>query len=438
MGLSGRKVAAAAGLAATVILAAGLLVVTLNRVSQSDSGSSSQIQWHSTHVPAQIGLAPVLAVSGGRLYMVGIGSQTSSRTVQVWSSADAVHWEQVADPGFETDFVSRAVVADGSGGLVVVGELTPTEAVVQEIWHSVDGKTFAKAQMEIPGTGSAASGASGASGEIVAVAAASGQLVAFGDHDVVSLNKDVREVRGLDAWHSTDGSTWTHSDLAGSDGYQAISMTAWSGGFAALATQPGTDAGYGVWTSPDGIAWRKAGSVATFGANSIIALPQRLIVVGAKRDAARGMVPASWSSSDGTSWTEAIAPVSGYGATFDAATVLGNGIVAIGVSHVATAQAAGGPSQSTIELVPPSIWISRDGSTWQLLGAVPPFQPYLTSMATFDGRVVLATISGPADVTVSVGELAGTARGSAPKSHLGRGQLGQMQIGVARDQLAGL
>ena len=415
MSRRGRGAAAIASLVGTIILAAGILVVVVNRNSPpADSGAAkaySQIQWHATKGPASSSLSPYLAVSNGRLYMVTDVPQGSPQGPGLWSSADAVQWQQAPNPGMEPNFVARAAVADRNGGLVVVGELTATDTnVVPEIWHSTDGKTFAKAQVELPDAGSASTGRSG---EIVAVAASAGQMVAFGDHDVVDTSMNTAskgsEVRGLDSWRSTDGSTWTHSDLAGSDGYQAISMTAWSDGFAALASQPGKDAGYDLWLSADGVAWHKAGTVATFGAVSIIAPPHGVVVVGSKQDAARGMVPASWSSADGTTWTEAIAPVSGVGATFDAATVVGSSVVAIGMSHVAGTGAGGGPSPSALALVPPTAWISNGGSAWQPLGTAPQYLPYLTSIATFDGHVVVAAVSGAAEVTVSVGDLAGTA-----------------------------
>jgi hypothetical protein len=182
-------------------------------------------------------------------------------------------------------------------------------------------------------------------------------------------------------------------------------MTAWSGGFAALASQPGTDAGYGVWLSADGVAWHKVESVSTFGADSIVALPDRLVVVGSNQDTGLGMVPASWSSADGAAWTESKAPVSGFGAMFDAACVLGSSVVAIGVSHVGSTDRSGGPNPSSLVLVPPTTWISNDGSPWQVLGAAPAYAPYMTSMATFDGHVVLAVVTGAAEVTVSVGDL---------------------------------
>jgi hypothetical protein len=410
MGRKGRNAAAAAGLAVTVVLAAGFLFVVVNRNSPpADAGSAtaySQVQWHATRVPATSSLSPYLAVSNGRLYMVTDVGQGSSHGPGLWSSADAVQWQQAPDPGMEPDFVARAAMADGNGGLVVVGELTPTDTnVVPQIWRSTDGKTFAKTQVELPGVALASTGRSG---QIVAVAASAGQMVAFGDHDVVDVTKGALEVRALDAWHSTDGSTWTHSELGGSDGYQATSMTAWSGGFAALGTEAGKDTGYGVWLSPDGVAWHKAASVPAITAISIMALPRGLVVVGGKEDAARGLAPASWSSSDGATWSEAIASGTGPAVSFDGAIVVGHSVVAIALSHMGVGTGTGGgPSQSPGQPapVPPSTWILNDGSTWQSVGAAPAFWPYMASMTIFDGHVVVATVSGVAEVTVSVGDL---------------------------------
>jgi hypothetical protein len=405
MGRRGRLAASAAGLAVTVILAGGFLVVALNRQGsgpEQSAGDGSSIRWHSTHLRVQLSLSPFLATSGDHLYMAGISGTTGSRVFHVWSSANGTDWTSLAVTGVETDFVPRAAVGDGSGGLIVVGELTPSEAVVPQIWHAADGHTFVKTSLDLSNL---ALGTASGSGEIVAVAATSGRLVAFGDHDFVSLDKSVGEVRALDAWHSTDGKSWTRVDLPESNGYQARSMTAWGGGFAALASQP-SDPEYAVWTSPDGIAWHRAGNPSAFGAASMVAIPGRLVVVGSRRDAGRGMVPAAWSSVDASSWTESAAPVTGFGATFDAAAVVDGNIVAIGASHVAGTDASAGASPSLPPLVPPSAWISTDGSAWQPLGDIPLYQPYLTSMAAFGGRVVIATSAGP-DLTVSIGDLSG-------------------------------
>jgi hypothetical protein len=410
MGHRGRSAAAAAGLVATVVLAAGFLVVVLNRNSTpGDPGAAraySQVQWHATKVPAESSLSPLMAVSSGRLYMFTDVAQGSSRSPELWSSADAAQWQQAPDPGMEPDFVARAAIADGNGGLVVVGELAPAGAsVVPQIWHSTDGGTFAKAQIELPDAGSAPGSTSG---QIVAVASAAGQMVAFGDHDVVDATKGALEARALDSWHSTDGSTWTHSELGGSDGYQATSMTAWSGGFAALTTESGKDSGYGVWLSSDGVAWHKAATVPAITALSIMALQRGLVVVGGKEDAVRGMAPAAWSSSDGTSWTEAIASGTGQAVMFDGAIVVGQSVVAIALSHAGVGTGSGGsPSQSPglSVSVPPSTWTLKDGTPWQSVGAAPAFWPYMASMTIFNGHIVVATTSGVAEVTVSVGDL---------------------------------
>ena len=366
MGRRVRNLAAIAGLVATGILAAGLLVVVVNRNSTAAPASSpsgagapqayTQVQWHATKVQASSSLSPYLAVSNGRLYMVTDDRQGDSRGLQLWSSADAIHWEQATDLGVDPDFVARAATADGRGGLIVVGELTPTDAaVVPQIWHSTDGKTFARARVEPPGPGSAPGTSSG---EIVAVATAAGQMVAFGGHNIVDMTKGAPEVRGLDSWHSTDGSTWTHSDLAGSDGYQATSMTAWSGGFAALATESGKDSGYGVWLSSDGVAWHNAASVPAITALSIMALPRGLVVVGGKQDATRGMAPAAWSSSDGATWSEAIASGTGLAVMFDGAIVVGHSVVAVALSHMGVGTGTGGSASQSPSLpapVPPSV-----------------------------------------------------------------------------------
>ncbi|HEX7496392.1 MAG TPA: hypothetical protein VF349_07140, partial [Candidatus Limnocylindrales bacterium] len=365
--------------------------------------AAATISWHSTHVAVQLTLGPLLATSGGRLYVLGTAGSLGSRSNPIWSSADGTTWEPLPVSGIDSDFVARAAIGDASDGLIVVGELTPSESVVPQIWYAPDGHTFMKAQVDVSNL---ASGSGAGAGEIVAVAANSGHLVAFGDHDFVSLDKSVGEIRALDAWRSADGKSWARVDLPDSSGYQARSLTAWSGGFAALASQA-KDPEYALWTSPDGLAWRKAGSVPAFGVASILALAGRLVVVGSKADTSLGMVPASWSSADGASWTESTAPVSGYGAMFDAAAVVQGGIVAIGASHVGTTQGLSGASASLPPLVPPSSWISNDGSSWRPTGDIQVFNPYLTSMTAFGDRVVVATNAGT-DVVVSLGELAGT------------------------------
>jgi hypothetical protein len=311
------------------------------------------------------------------------------------------------------DFVPRDAVGDGNGGLLIAGELTSSESAVPQIWRSADGRSFVQAEVEsfMSGTAGIAATASG-SGEIVAVAASAGKFVAFGDHHVVDTNKTSGEALGLDVWHSANGSTWSHVALPGSDGYQAASMTAWKGGFAAVGNSDTGDDVPAVWLSPDGVSWHKSGDVPAFGAVSVVALGDRVVCLGAKRDSTLGMVPASWSSTDGKTWREGVAPVDGgYGSIFDLAAVQGSTLYGIGMSHIAWAGTGSDPSASpnaspslAFKVVPSTIWASTDGTTWSRVGPAPDYSQYTSSLIVFDGHLVLA-IQGLDGVVVSTGNL---------------------------------
>src|SRR5450756_1078128 len=100
--LSGRRnvLAGLIGLAATVVLAAGLLAVVASRLTQT-AAAPGAIQWE----PAIKGpgvtflFGPYLASAGGRLYMAGSISLGSGYTTEVWASADGATWERVSQPG---------------------------------------------------------------------------------------------------------------------------------------------------------------------------------------------------------------------------------------------------------------------------------------------------------------------------------------------------
>jgi hypothetical protein len=464
MGRLRHRLAALGGLAATCILAVALLVAVVNRPNGDATGSSPSAAasagapapasaessattgalgspspetsglpspsfslpplslpagWSSTLAPGQISFGPLLAPSapsGGRLYLAGMDD---SRLMLVWWSADGHTWQKVAEPGIDKDFVPRSMVGDGGQGVFIAGELTPSaENVVPEIWHSSDGASFSRVVLEAPQPEASAPVAATAGSDVVLLPSSSAQIVAvdgrpggfaaFGDHNISDPGRPSGVEHSLDAWYSADGSDWKHVALPDSEDYSAIAMTAWRGGFAALALsdEPKT---CGVWLSADGATWSKAADVAAFAASSLVPLGDRLVIVGAADDAKWGMVPASFWSGDGRSWTESRAPVEGYAAMFDTATVVGDRIVAIGSSHVGQAVAEGADGSSpapspTIALVPPTFWISGDGATWMRSLEAPAYSPYATNLTTFDGHVVVATawIGG---VMVSVGDL---------------------------------
>jgi len=370
-----------AGPALTAFLAVALLGIVIGRLHVASAGS---IKWQGvTQVFIPVTFGPHLASTGGRLYMVDKGTAT-----QVWSSADGMTWSQMSDPAtFDNDFEPKGISDDGAGGLVIVGEdlvgdprsprQTPT------IWHSSDGRTFVPAKVEVS-TGT----------EIASVAARPGQMVALGGHPAPSSASG--RVEGpidstLDAWYSGDGTTWSHVDLPEATGYRALAVTAWKGGFAAVA-----DASLGqnpaVWTSVDGRSWQKSPAVLTgFAPTSIVAFKDRVIVLGAGSDGTDG---ASWSSVDGRNWVESTALARDPGTYIDAAAVVGDTLVAIGSSHLVDPMiiGAGEPPMPGSE----NVWLSKDGITWQLLPAdssLPPMSQTDSCLGASGSRVVIITVN---------------------------------------------
>ncbi len=380
------RLAGLIGLAVAAILAVAALGIAVGRLPEGNAGSHVGIRWQAqSQVPTESVWGPYVATVGGHLYMmVGHGG-----AAEVWSSADGVTWSRASEPAtFESDFVPRAMSDDGAGGLVIVGDdlvgqfQTPTPVM----WHSLDGRSFALAQVEVS-TGA----------EIAGVAARPGQIVALGDHGVGTSYT-------LDAWYSADGTTWSHVNMPEATGYQAIAVTAWTGGFAAVANDT-LGQNPAVWTSVDGRSWQKSPAVLTgFAPTSIVAFKDRVILLGAGTDVTDG---ASWSSIDGRNWVESIAPARDPATMIDAATVVGDTLVAIGSSHLADQMIMGGPTMPPVGLNE-SVWLSKDGVTWQLLpadGSVPQVQG-LFCLQAFENWAVLATATpGGTVVNVFLGDI---------------------------------
>ena len=404
LGLSGRRpvFAGLVGLAAAAILAAGLLTVVASRLTQTPSAPGGTIEWQpSTQVSAfTFRFGPYLASAGGRLYLVGsIGVIGGSYSTEVWSSADGATWQRVAEPAAfdksRSGFAAAGISDDGNGGLVVVGSIGSAAPMA---WHSPDGRTWTQADV----------GAAG-SGELMRVAARAGAIVAFGDWMApVSAGGAAsgQTANQLGVWFSADGNTWDQVILPDSAGYTPSAVTAWKGGFAAVAQKSTGALVSSLWTSTDGRTWEKRPSdLAGFWATAMAALGDRVVAVGSRLDSKLGMVPASWSSTDGRTWVESTASVRDRAVTFDDVAVVGGTLVAVGSSHMVTLQPAG--DVTTPPPTPPeSIWTSSDGTTWHLLAEVtsPKFGIYLNSITSFGGRVVVATQSAGA-VEVLLGDL---------------------------------
>ncbi len=359
--------------------------------------------WRSSFVPG-IDWGPVLAVSGDRLFMAGMDS---ARITHLLRSTDGLAWQETATAGtvgIPKDFVPRDMTADGKGVLMLVGELTTNEAAVPQIWRSTDGgTTFAKQVIQTD---------PGSSGEIVGVVEANGTWVAFGGHN--SVNQ-----LALDVWQSADGIAWQHLQLPDASSFNARSVTAWRGGFAALASG-GKDNQDAVWLSKDGRVWQRAGDIAQFSTGPILALSDRLVVLGYAETPA-GPAPAAWRSTDGRNWSRSIAPADGVGVMIDGGVVAGNRLVVVGMSHIASsvddpsfatptaAPAAGTPRPTptaapTYKTLGPTLWASDDAATWRTAGNAPYYLFYQWDLAFFNGHLVVAT-RWPGGSVVSVGEL---------------------------------
>jgi len=403
LGLSGRRpvLAGLVGLAATAILAAGLLTVVASRLTQTSLGPGG-IEWQpSTQVSGfTFTFGPYLASAGGRLYLVGsIAGLGGSSSTEVWSSADGASWERVSKPGtfekYGPGFFPQGFSGDGQGGLVVVGGVAGGPA-----WHSSDGRTWTPAQFETP-----------ALARMAAVAARPGAIVAIGDRQVpVNGGATVsgQTANQMYAWFSAEGNTWSPVVLPDSLGYVPRAITAWKGGFAAVADKEVAAAwASSVWTSADGRTWEKAPQELAFSPIAMVALGDRVVTVGARLDSKLGMVPASWSSTDGRKWTESTASARDRATMFDDVAVVGDTLVAFGSSHMMQTDVAGGPASTTPPMPPESVWISSDGATWRLLAEDSSlnFGFYLNTHVTgFGGRVVVAT-QGASAVKVLIGDL---------------------------------
>jgi hypothetical protein len=398
-GLVGRLI----GLAIALALAIGLVTVVAVRWEGSDglSAPSASVSWHGpAHVATGITFGADLAVSGEKLYLVGKGT-----SMEIWSSTDGTSWTADSAEGIvDSSFVPRGAVADGSGGLLVVGEALSGETQTPAIWHSSAGGVLSRATLEAP-----------TPAEIVGVAAGTGRFVAIGDHSAPGLGAATTGaiVYSLDAWSSVDGTSWSHVSLPDSDNYEAIALTAWSGGFAAVGVSETGTSGTGFWTSSDGSSWQRSPtSLGDFGVTSLLSFGGRLVALGAIRDEAEGMIPASWISSDGRTWVESRAPIRGPAMMFDRAIVVGSDIVAVGMNHTGTEQllvagsGTGAPPSPASSPVA-SAWISTDGSDWRLVPTDPAFviDSYMSSMTPLGDRLVVATLANQALLTY-VGDIA--------------------------------
>lgn len=243
----------------------------------------------------------------------------------------------------------NAVTATESG-FVAVGEANGRAAA----WTSVDGETWRRAP-----AGQAAFNSDAQRQVITDVAASSQGLVAVG------FEQDRRGRSRAGVWTSSDGMRWRRAAdqpaLAGAD-FQAMSaITAGGPGFVAVGWSeydPRThEANAAVWTSPDGRVWvRVPHDEDVFGVQGpdsmrdVVAGNRGLIAVG--NDGPRVVV---WTSADGRRWTRLPYEKGLFGGEQHiwALAVADSGIMGVGYDS-----SIEGEDEYAV------VWTSADGSRW--------------------------------------------------------------------------
>ena len=248
--------------------------------------------------------------------------------------------------------------------------------------------------------------------QVTDIRAIGDNMVAFGSWGGLGTDQFSRI-----SWISTDGGAtwaeWRSQEPAlryVTHGGPGLIATSWSYG----GTLPFDSF---IELSEDGITWERVAPQAMGGSQveAVAVLGDRMVAVGGIFDDVSGMVAGAWYSDDrGRTWTAG--EIEGAGAAADV-TQLGQGLVAVGGSDVATAwltvdgiawtshEIAAGSlayavtaletggvvvagNEGAQEIGKPLAWSSVDGIAWQDAGELPLAPAQTTSIAAYGSAVV--------------------------------------------------
>src|SRR5665647_358597 len=170
---------------------------------------------------------------------------------------------------------------------------------------------------------------------------------------------------GFPAWVADDATTWRRADPPPTIAFDQLGECLRD----VVATPYGLFAhGFGLYHSADGEAWEQVSLDSTLAAPgtfvmAVVAVGDRVTVLGARATDEGAVVPALVSTTDGVTWTEATRDLA---AVFDDASVVdvvstGDGLLAVGSRNLGTTQAERGTALTA------SAWVSTDGLTWSLV-----------------------------------------------------------------------
>ena len=302
--------------------------------------------------------------------LVAVGSDESpgdygyrDQDAAVWTSADGLAWARVPHDeavfggscpqntyGLNCSQAMYGVVAGGPG-LVAVGYEADSPGMEENaaVWTSVDGLNWRRVPRD-----EAVFGGPDNQGMENVTAGGPG-LVAVG-YDESGGDRDAA------VWTSVDGLTWRrvpHDEaIFGGAGWQAMESVAAGGPGLVAVGYDASDRGAAVWTSTDGVAWTPVPyDDAVFGSSrmeSVAAAGPGLVAVGS--DSSGGDPDgAVWTSADGLSWIrvppdEAVFGGPGWEEMY--------GVAAAGLGVIAVGHERSGDDWNAV------VWTSADGLTW--------------------------------------------------------------------------
>ncbi len=238
--------------------------------------STDAATWQKTQGPAfaasPLRLTAITPWKGGFVAGGYKGNEFFSADAALWSSADGLTWRQAND---SKSFHDARVwgVAAGPDGLVAVGQTGPTDAPgAAVIWTSSDGLNWSR----VP------DGPVFVGGRLRAVAS----VPSLG---FVAVGEDIAGDTGI-VWVSKDGRTWNRvpaDPIFGRVGIQVRMYTVTAGpNGAVVAGTLNAGVQYGdaaIWTSPDGLAWKRLPAGTEFLDNEVNAATGwkgRVVLVG--------------------------------------------------------------------------------------------------------------------------------------------------------------
>lgn len=293
----------------------------------------------------------------GRVTMIAGAHRSYSS--KVWQTTDGSAWTELEPVAFSPRLLADGVSFNGWLWLIGGGRLDSLDT--NEVWRSADGINWSRVQS----SGAIFSGRS--------------------SHRVVAFNNRLWVIGGVnyfagengtlqysnEVWSSPDGAAWTQHASPAFPARSAHAAVAFNNRLWVIGGTGAAGQLNDVWSSADGEMWVQETASAPFAArwgHQVVSLGNELWLLGGGRGAGEAAVGTDeiWRSTDGRSWTLAVAGARFSARTEHAATVL-NGRIYV----------AGGASGSDYFTSAHynDVWSSADGVTWRQEISAAPFSP---------------------------------------------------------------